>query len=46
MLNTSRKAEYKQPELAFETVESDLICQSPGGAGGHGETGEGDDPLD
>ena len=46
MLNTSCKAEYKQPALDIKTVDTScILCQSPGGAGGHGEPGQGD-PLD
>ena len=45
MYNTSERAEYKQPNIAVRTVIPCIVCQSSGGAGGHGEQGGGE-PID
>ena len=46
MSNNTEYADYKQPDLVVRTIVTQIICQSPGGAGGHGEQGQGDDPLE
>ena len=46
MVYSSGRADYEQPKIVEQRVVPCLICQSPGGVGGHGETGQNDDPLD